>query len=67
MRVKFEIELKFKTGKKKKIRYFVFAKCLEMEKLFELTDNSRLGGIEISNYLGQPRAIDEEGQPRFDV
>jgi hypothetical protein len=67
MGVKFEIEAKYKTGKKRNEKYFVFAKCLEIEKEFKVTDNSRLGEIEISKFLTQPRATDKEGKPRFDI
>jgi hypothetical protein len=67
MGVKFEIEGGYKSGKKKHAKYFVFAKCLEMDKNFEVTDKSKLGNIEISKYLTQPRALDNEGNPRLDI
>ena len=67
MSVKFEIEVNLKLGKGKHAKYFVFAKCLEMDKGFSVTDNSKLGEIEISNYLGQPRALDKEGNIRLDI
>lgn len=67
MAVKFEIEISWKSGIGKNAQYYVFAKCLEMEQDFVLTDHSRLGGIEISNYLSQPRALDQSGKPRRDI
>ena len=67
MEVKFEIEANLKLGKGKNTKYFVFAKCLDVEKDFSVTANSKLGGIEISNYLNQPRALDKEGKARLDV
>jgi len=67
MKVKFEIELKWKTGKGKEEKHSVFAKCLEKEKNFSLTDKSKLGDVEINNYLNQPRAINKEGKPRLDL
>ncbi len=67
MGAKFEIEAKWKTGKGKHAKHFVFARCLDKEINFSVTDKSRLDNVEISNYLNQPRAIDKEGNPRFDV
>ena len=67
MGIKFEIEGKIQLREKRDAEYFVFAKCLEMGKNFELTDGSRLGNIEISKYLSQPRSIDENGNPRLDI
>lgn len=67
MGVKFEIEGTFKVGRKKHAKYFVFAKCLEMSRNFEVTDKSKLGDVEISKFLTQPRAIDTEGNPRLDI
>ncbi|MEM1122077.1 MAG: hypothetical protein AAGJ18_16650 [Bacteroidota bacterium] len=67
MTVKFEIEVIFRTGKEKNKECFVFAKCLEMQKIFSLTDQSKLGDIAISNFLSQPRATDKEGKPRLDL
>lgn len=67
MNPKFEIEAKWKTGKGKHMKHFVFARCLDKEVPFSVTDNSRLNDIEISNYLNQPRAIDQEGNPRVDI
>lgn len=63
MSVKFKIELIVKMGKKK---FFAFAQCLEMEKDFWVTDNSKLNDVEISNYISKPRATDENGNPRHD-
>ena len=51
MTVRFEIEVKWKTGKNKNEKCFVFAKCLEMEKNFSLTDKSKLGDFGINNFL----------------
>ena len=67
MGVKFEIEAKWKTGKGEHEKNIVFARCLEMEESFEVTDHSSLGGIEISKYLDQPRKIDKDGKPKLDV
>lgn len=67
MAIKFEIEGLYQEGKKKHTKYFVFAKCLEMDKNFEVTDQSTLGNVEISNFLAKPRATDPAGNPRFDV
>lgn len=64
MSVKFKIELISKLEKKK---YFVFAQCLETEKNFWVTENSKLNDVEISNYISKPRAIDENGNPRHDL
>lgn len=67
MRVKFEIEGIYQEGRKKHTKYFVFAKCLEMDKNFEVTDKSTLGNIEVSHFLTRPRATDPAGNPRFDI
>ncbi|MFK7775033.1 MAG: hypothetical protein AB8F94_23030 [Saprospiraceae bacterium] len=64
MSVKFKIEFISKMGKKK---FFVFVKCLEVEKDFWVTDNSKLNDVEISNYISKPRALDEKGKPRHDL
>lgn len=56
MSPKFEIEAKWKTGKGKHMKHFVFARCLDKEVPFSVTDNSRLNDIEISNYLNQTRS-----------
>ncbi|MFK7981739.1 MAG: hypothetical protein AB8G86_17290 [Saprospiraceae bacterium] len=66
MKVKFKIEEIIKTGKKKDLIY-VLAKCLEQEKDFTMTDNARLGEVPINNSLTQPRALNKNGQPRFDL
>ena len=34
---------------------------------FALTDDSTLGGKPIRKWLSQPRALDENGNPRFDI
>jgi hypothetical protein len=34
---------------------------------FALTDDSTLGGKPIHKWLSQPRALDENGNPRFDI
>jgi hypothetical protein len=34
---------------------------------FALTDDSTLGGRPIRKWLSQPRALDENGRPRFDI
>jgi hypothetical protein len=34
---------------------------------FALTDDSTLGGRPIRKWLSQPRALDENGKPRFDI
>ena len=67
MGVKFEIEYNWKTGTGKHTKYFVFARCLEMDKEFYVTAHSKLGEIEIGNYLNLPRALDEEGNVRLDA
>ncbi|PIA77431.1 hypothetical protein BFR04_08260 [Gaetbulibacter sp. 4G1] len=64
MAVKFEIESVFKiTGR----GYFVTAKLVEEGKGFWLPENSKLGNIEITTSLTQPRAIDENGNVRLDL
>ena len=63
---KSEIEGKYQVGKKKNAKHFVFAKCLEMGKEFEVTNNSKLGNVDV-NVLNQPRALDKEVNPRLDL
>ncbi len=67
MSIKFGIEYCFKTGHGKHTRYYVFAKCLEMDKDFSLEGNPKLGGVEINNEFTHPRATDKDGFPRYDL
>ena len=67
MNTKFRIEHIFAVGNKKHLKYFILAKCLELENNFSLSENSKLDGIAISNFLTQPRALDKDGNPRFDL
>jgi hypothetical protein len=62
--IEFKIEGVFKiTGK----GYLVFAKHLNQGKNWKLTEESKLGGIEIKPVLSIPRALDKKGNPRFDL
>ena len=67
MGIKFEIEYCWKEGHGKHTKYYVFAKCLEMDKGFSLEGNPQLGGVEINNHLSLLRATDKDGFPRNDL
>ena len=67
MGAKFEIEVKWKIGKGKHTKHFVFARCLDKEINFIVTDNSRLNDVEISNQFNQPRVLDKDGKSRLDI
>lgn len=64
MAVRLEVEAVFKITDR---GYFVFAKSLEKEKNFWVTENSKLGNVEITKTLDQPRALEENGEPRLDL
>lgn len=67
MKTKFQIECILQEGNKKHIKYFVLARSLEKKEHFSLGDNPTLGGVSVSSLLSQVRALDEEGNPRFDL
>lgn len=67
MGIRFEIEYCGKEGRGKHTKYYVFAKCLEMDKDFILEGNPKLGGVEINNWFTQPRAVDKDGNLRLDL
>lgn len=64
MPAKFEIEGIFKITN---IGHIISARLIDKDSDFRLTDNSKLGGIEIKNWLEIPRAKDKEGKPRLDL
>ena len=66
MAVRFEIEsvLTIKTKEPKPV---IMARLVDVGADFWLTENSRLGGIEITKELTIPRAIDKEGNQRLDL
>lgn len=46
---------------------FVFAKSLNENINFSLTEKSTLGGVPIKPIISQPRTIDKNGNPIFNV
>jgi hypothetical protein len=60
-KIQFEIEYIFE------IEGYLFAKLLQKGLHFTLTDNSTLGGYPVQKFLTMPRALDKEGNPRFDL
>lgn len=62
--MKFQIEGIFEITRR---GYFVSAICLEKERSFQVTENSKLGNIAIKPFLTQPRAIDKSGNQRMDL
>lgn len=64
MAVKFKIEHIFKiTGR----GYFIGARMIEKGNSFWLTENSKLGDIEITTFSDKLRAKDKEGNLRTDL
>ena len=64
--LRFEVEY-ILTFKGKKSKSVIIARLLDEKTDFSLTENSRLGGIEITPNLGMPRILDKDGNPRFDI
>ncbi|MFK7936747.1 MAG: hypothetical protein AB8G22_24750 [Saprospiraceae bacterium] len=64
MIAKFEVETVFYITN---IGHIVATKLLNTDADFSLTDNSKLGGIEIENWMDIPRAIDSSGKQRLDL
>jgi hypothetical protein len=60
----FEILYIINSDRKSK---FVFAKSLNENVNFSLTDKSTLGGVPIKPIISQPRTTDKNGNPTFDV
>ena len=65
MSIQFEIESIFKIESRNK--YFVAAKLLSSNPDWKLTEKTRLGQIEIENWFDIPRALDKDGNIRFDL
>jgi len=64
MAVQFEIEAVFKITNR---GYYVFARQLTSGQNFVVTDKSFLGGVELAKYLDIPRALDGQGEQRYDL
>ncbi len=64
--MRFDIEHVF-TTKTKRPKPIVLARLLDVRSDFYLTDDSRLGDIEITKNFTIPRIIDKEGNPRLDI
>lgn len=63
MSAKFQIEYIGPTQKK----VYIFSKLINTDVRFQLTDSSYLGEFPIVASITQPRALDKEGKPRFDL
>lgn len=63
MTAKFQIEfnIKIKQG------VHLFARLINTDTNFYLTDNSYLGEFPIEAFVTMPRALDKDGKPRFDL
>jgi hypothetical protein len=61
-KMEFEIEYisKIRDG-------YLFARLLQKGVDFTVTDNSTLGGYPVKKSLTMPRALDKDGNPRFDL
>ena len=60
MDILFEIESVFKVSN---IGYFIGTRLLS-DLNFRLTNNPRLGGVEITDWFDIPRSVDEKGRQR---
>jgi hypothetical protein len=65
MKIQFEIESVFKLSLRDKV--YVFAKQMNSNLDWKLTDNSKLGVIQIENWCDIPRAIDKNGNQGLDL
>ena len=45
----------------------ILAECLEKDKNFYVTKNMRLGTVELEEWFEIPRALDQNGRPRYDL
>ncbi|BDD03903.1 hypothetical protein [Aureibacter tunicatorum] len=66
MAVKFEIQ-QIITSSSKKPKPYLLVKLLNQNDKFWITNHSRLNNIELIKELRQPRAADENNNPRFDL
>ena len=65
MNIQFEIESIFKLHTRNKV--CVFARLLNSNLDWKLTDESKLGSVQIENWLDIPRAHDKNGNRRLDL
>ncbi len=65
MDVKFEIESIFKLRARNKV--VVFARLLDSNLDWKLSEKSKLEQVEIENWFDIPRALDKDGNIRLDL
>jgi hypothetical protein len=65
MIIQFEIEDIFKLDTRNKV--CVFARVLNSDLSWKLTDESKLGVVRIENWLEIPRSHDKDGNIRLDL
>ena len=65
MNTQFKIENIFKLHAKNKV--CIFARQLDLNSDWKLNDVSKLGKVQIENWLDTPRAFDKDGNLRLDL
>ena len=65
MKIQFEIESVFRLSLGDKV--YVFAKQMDSNLDWKLTDNSKLGIVQIEKWFDIPRTTDKNGNQRLDV
>lgn len=63
-KIKFEV---IHVAKENRKNAYLIARILDSSTVFSLSDRSTLAGIAIKPCITQPRALDNEGKPRFDL
>lgn len=64
MTAKFEIDGIFQITNRGN---FISARLINTDLNFQVTDNSRLGEVEVTKWFDIPRAIDNNGRQRMDL
>jgi hypothetical protein len=64
MSIQFQIESIYRHQSRNKV--YIFAKWLDTDNNWQLTETSTLGGVPIEKWFDIPRMIDENGDQRTD-